>query len=138
MQKVALAVVAHKITSVPGSSDYFNGAIVPYQNEMKVNELGVNQETIKKHGAVSEETVTEMALKVKRKFNADYGLASSGIAGPGGGTVEKPVGLIWIACADDEKVKTRKLNLTKDREVNIQITSVALLTLLHERMEVND
>ena len=100
--------------------------------------LGVSSDLLEKHGAVSEETVIEMAQKVKDKFNADYGLASSGIAGPGGGTPEKPVGLIWIACAWGNEVKTRKLNLTKDREINIQITAVALLTLLHERLEQND
>ena len=143
-QKLALAesctggYVAHRITSISGSSEYFNGAIVPYQNEMKIEQLGVKPETIEKYGAVSEETVTEMALNVRQKFNADYGLASSGIAGPGGGTPEKPVGLIWIACAWGNEIKTRKLNLTKDRDVNIRITSVALLTLLHERLVKNN
>jgi nicotinamide-nucleotide amidase len=130
--------VAHRITSVPGSSDYFNAALVPYQNEIKISQLGVEATTIERFGAVSEETVVEMARNVKQKFSADYGLASSGIAGPGGGTAAKPVGLIWIACAWEDKVKTRKLNLTKDREVNIQITAVALLTLLHERLAQND
>ena len=143
-QKLALAesctggYVAHRITSISGSSEYFNGAIVPYQNEMKIEQLGVKPETIEKYGAVSEETVTEMALNVRQKLNADYGLASSGIAGPGGGTPEKPVGLIWIACAWGNEIKTRKLNLTKDRDVNIRITSVALLTLLHERLVKNN
>ena len=143
-QKLALAesctggYVAHRITSIPGSSEYFNGAIVPYQNELKIEQLGVKSETIEKYGAVSEETVTEMALNVRQKFNADYGLASSGIAGPGGGTPEKPVGLIWIACAWGNEIKTRKLNLTKDRDVNIRITSVSLLTLLHERLVENN
>ena len=129
--------VAHRITTIPGSSEYFNGAIVPYQNELKIEQLGVKSETIEKYGAVSEETVKEMALNVRQKFRADYGLASSGIAGPGGGTPEKPVGLIWIACACGNEIKTRKLNLTKDRDVNIRITSVALLTLLHERLVKN-
>ena len=143
-QKLALAesctggYVSHRITSVPGSSDYFNAAIVPYQNDLKIEHLGVRKETIEKYGAVSEETVIEMAQNVKKKFNADYGLASSGIAGPGGGTPEKPVGLIWIACAWGDDVKTRQLNLTKDRKINIRITSVALLTLLHERLVQND
>lgn len=143
-QKLALAesctggYVAHRITSVAGSSEYFNAAIVPYQNEIKIGQLGVQKETIELHGAVSEETVIEMAQMVKDKFGADYGLASSGIAGPGGGTPEKPVGLIWIACAWGNEVKTRKLNLTRDREINIQITAVALLTLLHERLVQND
>lgn len=143
-QKLALAesctggYVSHRITSVAGSSDYFNAAIVPYQNELKIEQLGVRQGTIEKYGAVSEETVIEMARNVKKKFSADYGLASSGIAGPGGGTPEKPVGLIWIACAWGDDVKTRQLNLTKDRKINIRITSVALLTLLHERLVQND
>lgn len=143
-QKLALAesctggYVSHRITSVAGSSDYFNAAIVPYQNELKIEQLGVRQGTIEKYGAVSEETVIEMARNVKKKFSADYGLASSGIAGPGGGTPEKPVGLIWIACAWGDDVKTRQLNLTKDRKINIRITSVALLNLLHERLVQND
>ena len=143
-QKLALAesctggFVAHRITSVPGASEYFNGAVVPYQNELKIDQLGVDIQTLDKYGAVSEDTVREMAKNVREKFKADYGLASSGIAGPGGGTPDKPVGLIWIACAWGDQVKTRKLNLTKDREVNIQITAVALLTLLHERLVQND
>lgn len=143
-QKLAIAesctggYVAHQITTVPGSSEYFNGAIIPYQNEMKIKELDVNPETIGQYGAVSAETVIEMARNVKEKFKADYGLASSGIAGPGGGTPDKPVGLIWIACAFGDDVKTRRLNLTKDRDVNIRITSVALLTLLHQRLVQND
>lgn len=143
-QKLAIAesctggFVAHRITSVPGASEYFNGAIIPYQNEIKIDQLGVQRSTIENRGAVSEETVIEMAQHVKHKFDADYGLASSGIAGPGGGSPEKPVGLIWIACAWNNGVKTKKLNLTKDREVNIQITAVALLTLLHERLVQND
>lgn len=142
-QKLALAesctggYIAHRITSIPGSSEYFNGAIVPYQNELKIEQLGVKPETIEKYGAVSEETVTEMAINVKQKFNADYGLASSGIAGPEGGTPEKPVGLIWIACAWRNEIKTRKLNLTKDRDVNIKITSITLLTLFHEILAKN-
>jgi len=143
-EKLALAesctggYVAHQITSVPGSSQYFNGSIVPYMNEMKKVHLDVKTETLEKFGAVSEETVTEMAQNVKERFNADFGLASSGVAGPGGGTKEKPVGLIWIACAYRDEVITRRLSLTKDREVNIKITSVALLTLLHKRLIKND
>ena len=143
-QKLALAesctggFVAHQITSIPGSSAYFNGAIVPYQNEIKIDQLGVKQETIEKYGAVSEETVAEMAKNVKQKFNADYGLGSSGIAGPGGGTLEKPVGLIWIACASEDGIITRKLNLTKDRDVNIQLTSVALLSLFYKILTRNN
>ncbi|MCL4149857.1 UNVERIFIED_CONTAM: hypothetical protein GTU68_005702, partial [Idotea baltica] len=130
--------VSHRITTVPGSSDYFNGSVVPYQNEIKITQLGVKQETLETHGAVSEATVSEMADRIRENFKADFGLASSGIAGPGGGTTEKPVGTIWIACAQKNKVTTRKLSLTNDREVNIQITSVALLTMLYQRLVKND
>lgn len=143
-KKMALAesctggLVSHRITSVPGSSEYFNGAIVAYQNELKISQLGVSSSTIEKHGAVSEETVTEMARNVKNKYNSDFGLASSGVAGPGGSTAEKPVGLIWIACAWGNEVETKKLNLTNDREVNIQITSVALLTLFYKILTKNN
>ncbi len=143
-QKMALAesctggFVSHRITTVPGSSDYFNGSVVPYQNEMKIAQLGVKQETLETHGAVSEATVSEMADRVRENFKADFGLATSGIAGPGGGTIEKPVGTIWIACSQKDKVTTRKLSLTNDRVVNIQITSVALLTMLYQRLVQND
>jgi nicotinamide-nucleotide amidase len=130
--------IAHKITSVPGSSNYFNGGITPYQNEMKIRHLGVNENTIKDHGAVSEETVTEMARNVCTLFDADYGLATSGIAGPDGGTPEKPVGTIWVACAHKEVTLTKKLQLTRDRDVNIRLTSVMALHLLYQRLIKNN
>jgi nicotinamide-nucleotide amidase len=130
--------ITHRITSVPGSSGYFNGGITPYQNEMKIRHLGVNEKTIKAHGAVSEETVTEMARNVCTIFDADYGLATSGIAGPEGGTPEKPVGTIWIACTHKDVTVTKKLQLTKDRDVNIRLTSVMALHLLYQRLLKND
>jgi nicotinamide-nucleotide amidase len=126
--------IAHKITSVPGSSDYFAGSITPYQNEIKIKILGVNEATIANHGAVSEQTVTEMAVRVRELFGSDYGLASSGIAGPGGGSDQKPVGTIWIACSDEGGVITKKLQLTKDRDVNIRMSAVAALNLLYQRL----
>lgn len=121
--------VSHLITTVPGSSAYFQGAVVPYQNAFKDRILGVKLETLSSHGAVSEATVAEMAEGVRALFNADYGLASSGIAGPDGGTSDKPVGTVWIACAGPEGVETRKLQLTQDRMLNIQLTGVAVLNL---------
>jgi nicotinamide-nucleotide amidase len=124
--------IAHLITSIAGSSDYFNGAIVPYHNTFKENILGVQQDTLIDRGAVSEETVIEMATKVREKFQADFGLSSSGIAGPGGGTADKPVGLIWIACSSTDGCFTRKLQLTEDRMVNIQLTATAALNLLRQ------
>ncbi len=121
--------VSHLITTVPGSSAYFQGAVVPYHNAFKEQLLGVNSETLTTHGAVSEETVAAMAKGVRSLFHADYGLASSGIAGPDGGTEDKPVGTVWIACAGPEGVETRKLQLTQDRMLNIQLTGVAVLNL---------
>ena len=121
--------VSHMITTVPGSSAYFQGAVVPYHNAFKERILGVKSETLSSHGAVSEATVAEMAEGVRQLFNADYGLASSGIAGPDGGTADKPVGTVWIGCAGPEGVETRKLQLTQDRMLNIQLTGVAVLNL---------
>lgn len=122
--------VAHSITSISGSSDYFKGGIIPYSNEIKINQLSVKAETLEKFGAVSEETVAEMAARVREKFNADIGIATSGIAGPSGGTTDKPVGTIWIAYADADQVVCKKLQLTKDRMLNIKFTTTAVLNLI--------
>jgi nicotinamide-nucleotide amidase len=122
--------VSHLITSVPGSSAYYQGGIIPYHNRFKNEILGVSKETLSKFGAVSEETVSEMATGVRTLFNSDFGLASSGIAGPDGGTEEKPVGTVWIACAMNGLVETKKLQLTQDRMLNIQLTGVAVLNML--------
>ena len=88
--------VSHRLTNVPGSSVYFLGGIVAYANQAKMALLGVHQTTLDAKGAVSQETVLEMALGVRRALGADIGVAVSGIAGPGGGTPDKPVGLVWI------------------------------------------
>lgn len=88
--------VGHRITNIPGSSTYYMGSVTAYAYEAKVRLLGVHWETLEKYGAVSKETVLEMALGVRRALAADIGVSISGIAGPGGGTVEKPVGLTWI------------------------------------------
>ncbi|MFP4089465.1 MAG: competence/damage-inducible protein A [Cyclobacteriaceae bacterium] len=122
--------VAHALTAIPGSSAYFRGGIIPYHNDLKENVLLVNKNTLVEHGAVSEQTVKEMALNVRKLMKADYGLASSGVAGPGGGTLEKPVGTVWIAVSDGEMTHTRKLSLTQDRMLNIRLTNVGLLNLL--------
>jgi len=88
--------VSHRITNVPGSSGYFLGGVIAYSNATKKSVLGVQAETIERIGAVSKETVLEMALGVRQALHADIGIAVSGIAGPGGGTAEKPVGCTWI------------------------------------------
>lgn len=135
-QKVAFAescsggYISHLITSIAGSSDYFQGAIIPYHNHLKNRLLDVENGTLQEYGAVSEPTVIQMSEHVRDMFDADYGLASSGIAGPGGGWAEKPVGTVWIACATKTKTVTKKLQLTQDRMLNIQLTAVAVLNLL--------
>jgi nicotinamide-nucleotide amidase len=126
--------IAHTITSIAGSSDYFLGGIIPYQNEIKVEQLGVKVDTIAHYGAVSEECVKEMARNVREKFRTTYGLASSGIAGPGGGTPDKPVGTVWIALSDGVQTVAKKLALSKDRAINIQLTTVAVLNLLFQTL----
>ena len=122
--------IAHKITSVPGSSDYFLGSIVSYSNEMKKAQLGVQDETLNTHGAVSEQTVREMLKGVLNTTGADVGVAVSGIAGPGGGSPEKPVGTVWLAWGSKEEQHTEKLQLGKDRLKNIEYTTVVAMNRL--------
>jgi nicotinamide-nucleotide amidase len=122
--------LSHLITSIPGSSGYFLGSIVPYDYQIKMRQLGVKPETLEKYGAVSEPTIIEMANIVRAKFNTDIGVATSGIAGPGGATPDKPVGTVWIAYSDKHQTATRKLQLSKDRMINIRMASVAVLNLI--------
>jgi len=122
--------LSHLITSVPGCSEYFLGSMVPYAYEIKMRQLGVKPETLDKYGAVSEPTIIEMANIVRAKFNTDIGVATSGIAGPGGATPDKPVGTVWIAYSDKFQTVTKKLQLSKDRMINIRMTSMAVLNLL--------
>ena len=130
--------IAHLITSVPGSSAYFNGSVVSYSNEVKENVLGVNHETLESVGAVSEETVKEMLKGVIERLNADYAVATSGIMGPDGGSEKKPVGTVWIAVGNKEKVETQKLNLRFDRQRNISMTAVFALNFLRKFILKND
>jgi nicotinamide-nucleotide amidase len=129
--------VSHLITKVAGSSAYFMGSVVSYSNEAKMNVLGVKPETLEAHGAVSEETIKEMAEGVRKVMNTDYGIATSGVAGPDGGTDEKPVGTIWLAVASKENTIARKILMTKQRDTNIQYGSIAALNLLR-KMIVGD
>ena len=121
--------IAHLITSIPGSSAYFNGSVVAYSNQVKTNTLDVKEETLIAYGAVSEQCVTEMANGVKEKFNTDYSIAISGIAGPDGGTDEKPVGTVWIAIAGPASVITKKYIFGNDRQ---RIIRVATLTAMNQ------
>jgi len=126
--------LTHLITSVPGSSDYFLGSLIPYAYEIKMRQLGVKPETLEQYGAVSEPTIIEMANLVRAKFNTSIGVATSGIAGPGGATPDKPVGTVWIAYSDRYQTVTRKLQLSKDRLINIKLASVAVLNLIRQSL----
>jgi nicotinamide-nucleotide amidase len=95
-----------------------------------MRQLGVKPETLEKYGAVSEPTIIEMANIVRAKFNTDIGVATSGIAGPGGATADKPVGTVWIAYSDKYQTVTKKLQLSKDRMINIKMASVAVFNLI--------
>lgn len=126
--------LSHLVTSIPGSSEYFLGSIVPYDYQIKMRQLGVKPETLEKYGAVSEPTISEMANIVRAKFNTDIGVATSGIAGPGGATPDKPVGTVWIAYSDKYQTVTKKLQLSKDRMINIRMASVAVLNLIRQSL----
>jgi nicotinamide-nucleotide amidase len=126
--------LSHLITSVPGSSEYFLGTMIPYAYEIKMRQLGVKPEILEKHGAVSEPTIIEMANIVRAKFSTDIGVATSGIAGPGGATPDKPVGTVWIAYSDKHQTVTKKLQLTKDRMLNIKLASAAVLNLIRQSL----
>jgi nicotinamide-nucleotide amidase len=124
--------LGHRITLVPGSSSYYLGGVVSYSNNLKMKLLGVSPETLKNFGAVSSETVKEMAEGVIAATGADVGISISGIAGPDGGTQEKPVGTIWIGIAQKgQETQTLKISATKNRSANIDYaTNVALGRLI--------
>ncbi len=122
--------LAHLITSVPGSSDYYPGSVISYADEVKARQLGVKEETLRDFGAVSEQTVREMAAGAIKLLRTDIAIAISGIAGPTGGTPEKPVGTVWIAVGNRQITETRKFQLGKDRIRNIEYASYYALNML--------
>jgi nicotinamide-nucleotide amidase len=122
--------IAHLLTSHAGSSAYFLGSVVSYANSVKQNVLHVKEDTLQNEGAVSEATVTQMARYVLELMKTDYAIAVSGIMGPDGGSNEKPVGMVWIAVANKEKVVTKLFNFRFDRRRNIELTSTQALNLL--------
>lgn len=126
--------IAHKITTIPGSSDYYIGSVIAYANRIKEKFLDVDPKIFEVHGAVSEQAVTAMAEHVKEKFGTDYAIACSGIAGPGGGTEEKPVGTVWLALATPDQIITRKLLLGRVRERVIMEASQHALNLLRKSL----
>lgn len=126
--------IAHLITSVAGSSDYFKGGVVSYANEVKVGVLGVDPELLAREGAVSEPVVLQMAEGVRKITGADYAVATSGVAGPGGGTPEKPVGTVWIAVAAPQKSYARLFTFSFTRERNIAKAAAKALEMLMEEV----
>jgi len=122
--------IAHLLTQHAGSSAVFLGAAVSYSNQLKQDMLGVNPAVIEQFGAVSEETVREMAAGALKAFHSDYAVSVSGIAGPGGGTPEKPVGTVWVAAAGPKKTITRKFQFGNKRLQNIERSAVSALLLL--------
>jgi PncC family amidohydrolase len=122
--------VGSRITDVPGSSEYFLGGVVAYAYEAKVDLLGVSWDTLNTKGAVSRETVLEMARGVRERMNADLAVSVSGIAGPGGGTAEKPVGTTWIGLAAEDGEWAKLYQFSEDREGNKALAAEAALTLL--------
>ncbi|MFM8432395.1 MAG: competence/damage-inducible protein A [Bacteroidota bacterium] len=126
--------IAHRITSIPGSSDYFMGSVIAYDNAVKSAVLQVPNDLLAKHGAVSREVVEAMAVSVKRLLQTDYAVATSGVAGPGGGTTEKPVGTVHIAIADPYGVYSHQLRLGDNRDRNIRETMLHALNLLRKKL----
>ena len=122
--------VGHRLTNVSGSSDYYLGGIVSYSNSVKENNLGVAIETLNKHGAVSYETAIEMAENVRSKLDSDLGLAITGIAGPRGGTDEKPVGLTYIALADGKDTMVKEFRFLTERIINKNASCQAALNMV--------
>jgi len=130
--------IAHTITQNAGSSNYFTGSVVAYSNFVKSNVLNVRPETIATHGAVSRPVVEAMATGVKNLLETDYAIATSGIAGPTGGTPEKPVGTVWIAIAGPDKLISECYSFGKNREHNITRTTMYALNLLRRMILVED
>ncbi len=124
--------IAHFVTSISGSSAYYKGSVIAYSNEIKEQILGVSHKTLEKHGAVSEETAKEMVSGVLKALNCNIALATTGIAGPTGGTKEKPVGTIWLAVGTKDRIETLKLQLGKNRLKNIETSTVLALNLLRK------
>jgi len=124
--------ISHLITSIRGSSNYFKGSVVSYDNEVKENILNVSHQTLETMGAVSEDTVVQMIKGTLHNLKTDYALATSGIMGPDGGTNDKPVGTVWVAVGNREKVRTHAFHFRFDRQRNIEMTAHNALNMLRK------
>ena len=130
--------IANMVTLVAGSSDYFVGGVVSYSNEVEHNVLGVSEDSLRVHGAVSREVVEQMAQGAIRTLGCDCSVATSGVAGPGGGSPEKPVGTVWIAAALKEQVVSHCYHFGTVRAENIQSAADTALTMLLELLQKSD
>lgn len=130
--------IAHLLTSVAGSSDYFQGSVVAYSNEVKATVLDVDRDALESFGAVSKQVVEQMAEGVRAKLGTDFGLATSGIAGPSGGSDEKPVGTVWIAVAGPGGVESVKKQFGKHRGRNIERAALSALDMLLRKIPVGE
>jgi len=126
--------IAHMITSIAGSSAYFKGSVIAYENSVKTQLLGVDRKTIESDGAVSEPVVKAMSEEARKLLDTDFSVATSGIAGPGGGTEEKPVGTLWVAVSSESVTVAEKYTFGNDRSTNIQRFSNAALNLLRKQI----
>jgi len=126
--------LAHTLTNISGSSEYFERGIISYSNKSKMELLGVPEKTLKEYGAVSEQTAKAMAIGIKERSNVDVGISTTGIAGPTGGTKEKPVGLVYIGIAISKKVEVKRFVFSGDRLQNKENTCIAALELLLENI----
>ncbi len=126
--------ISHLLTSVPGASAYYNGSVVSYSNPAKEDILGVDQQLVTLHGAVSEPVVKAMVQGVIKIMHTDYAIAVSGIMGPDGGTAEKPVGTVWIAVGSLHNIVAKKLHFRFERKINIEVTAMNALNMLREHI----
>ena len=124
--------IAHQFTLIPGSSDFFKGSVVAYSNDIKTNVLHVSNENLENQGAVSQAVVEQMAIGVRKLLKADVSIATSGIAGPTGGSPEKPVGTVWISVSSEDVTLSREFRFGSLREQNIIRSTQAALLMLKE------
>lgn len=129
--------IAEAIISVPGASDYFKGGIISYTNDVKENVLGIDSQLLKEKTAVCEDVAIAMVKGAIRVLNVDFAISTTGVAGPGGGTHEIPVGTIWIACGNKDNIVTMKLEEDYGRDINLAIATSKALQLFLKYMEDN-
>ena len=126
--------ISHSLTLIPGCSEYFLGSVTAYSNNIKMNILKVKEDDIMNFGAVSKQVVEQMAVNLRELYSSDYTIATSGIAGPTGGTPEKPVGTTWIAIANEKQIISEKFHFGENRERNIEKASLYALNMLRKEL----